>query len=320
MCKEIYSRMCAKTGPINVKTLAKAYAAVQLIVRHRYLLARGFVHCIYALLRRSGLGRTEILYDPSVLGRRRAVVLCNHVSAIDWILLWIALERLGHKRIMFCMRRFSGLMRPMNTFFRSLGFAVIQQRLDEDYITLTAVCDHLYEQKGDYCFVIFPEGRLRNSALCKGRYAKEEEVPLVMPVHSRGTSIALQRLSDAVVIDCTLVYNDHRALTKHSLLPSSSRIVARVIDRPSNDNVADWLDHLFINIKTELIEDMLSNTKQICIERPRSTTSDTALFKVLDMVARRETALGVTCSFVMWRLWRWIKKGGAQSVGKLGRV
>ena len=204
----------------------------KLIKNHREALrfgARGFIHTVYAALCVLGLGGTNVVYDPAVLGLDRLMIVSNHVSVYDWLIIWLVAERLGFQNIIFCTKRLGGLFKPLNIAIKSLGFPVIEQQLDEDYVTLTVGAAKL-NTWDKYCMVIFPEGKLRNSVVARN-VGKTEPIPEILPIKTRGFCVLMNSLRESIqaIVDCTLVYDD----TERLVMPGPSKIMLRRVNHPT---------------------------------------------------------------------------------------
>lgn len=251
-------RQALTTGRVVVFALTAATVAAA--VRRRADLGRGTVrvlmHLLYALYVRIGLGATTVTYDPEALSLRRVVLVSNHVSVADWLILWLVLERIGHRRIVFCAKRLRGVLVPINVIMRMLGFVVLVQDLDQDYIALTACARRLAKEE-DYCVILFPEGRLRDT-LVRRRAPADPPVPPTLPIKTRAFCIFAKNLGDSLqgVLDCTLVYENPEG---SMVRPGDSRLVLRPLAIPdARDDAAwdNWLRHLFSEVKPATLEDV----------------------------------------------------------------
>jgi 1-acyl-sn-glycerol-3-phosphate acyltransferase len=283
--------MIARTVAVSV-----TMRALNSAVHNRASLGRTFIqmlrHSLYALLLRTGLGRTRVTYDPSILGLRRVMVVSNHVSVWDWLILWMVLERLGHRRVVFCARRLTGVLRPINALMNALGFAVIYQNLGEDFITLSTCARDLADSDQDYCFVLFPEGTLRNSVLYRRRMRsvsrggtahddEEGDVPPLLPIKTRAFCMLMKNLRGNVqgVIDCTMRYDDgsnvvypgpSTLLLKQVQIPQSASGGSSMLNNEADDAAMDaWLRHLF-ETKAGTLQDMAAGLKPVEIPYPRT--------------------------------------------------
>lgn len=297
------------TSTLTIGSLLAVFVAVKNRERLFRSATRLYLHTVYAGLISSGMGRTIVTYDPEILKLDRIVLVANHVSVFDWLIVWLAMERLGDYNVVICAKRMNGLLRPFNLMMRILGFPVIQQRLDDDYITISRALRPLVNNP-KYCFVIFPEGKLLNAVLSPSisdpkpptSISAVDRLPTVLPIKTRGFSIAMDALKDTVdgVVDCTLVYDDRNQL----VMPGPSHCVLRRVYPPADylvdhhDVMADWLTELFERKKT-IIRQIQSSASvngdvgvlklpSSIIKYPRTLEYDTRLLKLLGVVLRQK--------------------------------
>ncbi|KAJ9464952.1 putative 1-acyl-sn-glycerol-3-phosphate acyltransferase 5 [Diplonema papillatum] len=167
-----------------------------------------------------GLGGIKLFAYGDVMPDEHALIISNHKTRIDWMMLWMYFIRCTGQRLR-CLRIvlrgdikklpfFGWAMTSFRFFFLSRSWAADQQEL-------AVVCNYMAEHCDRGSVLIFPEGtNLHPKALEKSiAYANERGIPVLKEVlypKSTGTHFLLSRIRDGVdaVWDVTMGYKDPR--------------------------------------------------------------------------------------------------------------
>ncbi|CCA61438.1 hypothetical protein AV955_gp081 [Diadromus pulchellus ascovirus 4a] len=207
------------------------------------------------LLKTMMIENINMTYTPDAPDVSLAVVISNHVSFVDWFVIWACLWRLkpGLFLVFFAKRSlmlFASLFETINKNF--IKILLLMRDINYDFLTIKGL-EPIIKAKCDrpVFVVVFPEGTLithKRSALVNLRRSltrRVEKLNNVMIPKNTGFDNILKMVPGAKVIDVTLKYSHRTSIwTMLRGKRASVEVFVKVVDPPSADSF-EWLYNNF---------------------------------------------------------------------------
>eukprot|EP00754_Rhynchopus_humris_P035414 Rhum_TRINITY_DN16950_c0_g1::Rhum_TRINITY_DN16950_c0_g1_i1::g.164867::m.164867/K13513/LCLAT1, AGPAT8; lysocardiolipin and lysophospholipid acyltransferase len=237
-------------------------------------LALGWIDCVklqwltLTVILLSHIGGTSFhTYGDLPSGSDSVLVLSNHRTRIDWMMLWGVFaacrnSALLHLRIM--LRRDLTKLPFFGWAMSAFRFIFVSRNWSTDKSYLKEYCDYFIQHEGSAWFLVFPEGTdLSKSNQEKARiYAESSGHPVLSEVlypKVTGTHFLLDHLRSRLdcVCDLTMGYRDHTGRERtsekslmHGKFPREVHVLVKTIpirDFPTtSDKVGEYLRTSFI--------------------------------------------------------------------------
>ena len=186
------------------------------------------------------------------------LLLCNHRTRIDWLILWGALPFSRLVALKILLKQAIGDLPLIGPACAMARYIFLQRRWAEDArhldLMLTHVCSCESSRGGDLVLLLFPEGTdLHPAATVKSdAWAAQHGLPpRVFTLHPRSTGLAacIDTLTKCgatpTVVDATLAYSGKVPSQETSLLgwmPSAVHVLLRVVDKAAlKKGMEPWL-------------------------------------------------------------------------------
>jgi len=200
--------------------------------------------------------RFEFRLPERLRARRPAVVVVNHRSTFDILLMLAALRQMGYTKARFVAKREAGAVPVVGRAAREMGCAFISRRGDAaDLETIRARAAEAL--RDDACLVIFPEGTtFHNPAFVSKRVGEYRHV---LPPRASGLKAAMAVLAAWPVLSVTLDWGDiEGADTVGGMAPLYGKAIVvdgEYVAGPANEPIEQWLNREWKR-KDETIEKM----------------------------------------------------------------
>lgn len=232
-----------------------------------------WLHSMMSIMSRHGLRTAKLIYDPNILDMKRCVLICNHITYFDWLMVWFSLLRMKRSNnVVFCVKRNQNrLLGPvLNASMRMMRFIILDQDINEDHVRLMHRATYFRDHMDEYCFVIFPEGKLLSTGIRQKEPVLQNGASLTP--RTKGFDILMRGLGESCqgVIDCNLHYwSDNGRTIETRRVPDHVRVYMRRIDIPRGIDHEQWLKEWFVD-KALQLDDLRAGFDVIFIRNRRS--------------------------------------------------